>query len=89
MTFRQAALKYMDDRAVGAPTANKIMEQVINDPVNAAMADRWDDDLSGYPEQMYTVIIGNLRHNAVKWIDANLPEAWFRSMFAPEDPQPV
>jgi hypothetical protein len=89
MTFRELALNHMDERAVWPlSTQEAILTRTINDPSNEAMADRWDDDIEGYPPNFPSIVLYSLRKNAVAWVDENLPEAFWRPLFA-SDPQPA
>ena len=41
----------------------------------------WNRPSSEYPDFIYTVLMIPLFRCAIDWIDANLPRAWYRSMF--------
>jgi hypothetical protein len=83
MTFRQLAEQYCVDRGMFPDQAAAVISAVISDPGSAAMADRWNEDIAGYPVQMMAVIALNINRHALAWIDANLPHAFFRPMFDP------
>lgn len=41
----------------------------------------WDRPASEYPDALYNAMWLPLRDAALKWIDKNAPQAWFRPMF--------
>jgi hypothetical protein len=85
MTFKEFVIKYLFDNGMFQDQAQQVFDAMSKDESNAAM-DRWDDDIEDYPEQMRAVVILLARQAAVKWIDANLPMAWYRPMFADDIP---
>ena len=44
--------------------------------------DNEPDNADGYPTTMMAVLIVGINTEAVRWIDENLPKAWYRPMFA-------
>jgi len=46
-----------------------------------SMMGRWGDDVSGYPEMMVNVLWLSVKTVALKWLEENAPEAWFKPMF--------
>lgn len=46
------------------------------------MQGQWDKHIGDYPAAMRAVVILAARRAAVKWIDANMPNACFREIFA-------
>ena len=61
--------------------AKAVMQEVVTDEASAPMSGRWTDDVDGYPPELFAVIWFSVKEHALAWIDANLPKAWFRSMF--------
>lgn len=41
----------------------------------------WQDHSDAYPTPIYTALASLLFECALKYIDANIPQAWFRPMF--------
>jgi hypothetical protein len=41
----------------------------------------WDRPASEYPAPVYAAMWLTVKDEALKWIDKNAPEAWFRQMF--------
>lgn len=55
-----------------------ILDSVIAQPDNNNVS--WNDEENGYPPNFHPVS-GILKAEALKWIDANKPEAWYRLLF--------
>ncbi len=53
---------------------------------NGLAALHWSSPTEGYPPQLLVVLKMVLASNAIEWIDANLPKAWYRPMFAMNAP---
>ncbi len=49
------------------------------------MESRWADEVEGYPQQAIAVLWFGIKHIALEWIDANLPQAWYRPLFSGEE----
>jgi len=41
----------------------------------------WDDSSSAYPEVIYNVLWPVIKSTARRWLEENLPLAWYRPMF--------
>lgn len=52
------------------------------------MTGRWDEDESGYPPELMAALWMGVEQQALVWIDANLPQAWYRPMFVAETTAP-
>lgn len=46
----------------------------------------WDSPAQEYPHKFYTATFVAVARVALKWIDENIPQAWFRPMFDLSDP---
>ena len=81
MTFKEYFVQKLEENGMFAADANAVIEQTIVAPEAESMQGRWNDDMAGYPPIMSKVLWLTVRLNALKWIDANAPQAWFRPMF--------
>jgi hypothetical protein len=81
-TFEQWSVRYLVDRGMFENQAAQVFQSVKSDEVNAPMAKRWNDTIDGYPPVMLNVLALGLNRAATQWIDANLPNAWYRPVFA-------
>jgi hypothetical protein len=59
--------------------ANEVIAQAKADPAGGMIP--WSSPLDGYPEMVTKMAWVVVKGNALKWIDANLPKAWYRPMF--------
>lgn len=84
MTLKQYLNNYLYNNGMFEDMAEQVVERVISDPANESMLGRWDDHTEGYPPEFLVVLRMSANLHAVKWIDENLPKAWFRSVFAGE-----
>ena len=50
--------------------------------VQPSMSERWNHDMEGYPASVQAGLWLTTKHCALEWIDANLPLAFYRAMFA-------
>jgi len=41
----------------------------------------WDSDEDVYQEDMYNFLFSLIKPEALKWIDENVPKAWYRENF--------
>ena len=83
MTFETFVKDYLYNNGMFEEDAKKVIELAKVDEVLAdTMKNRWDDDIEGYPPFLKSVLIVSINAVAVKYIDANIPQAWFRPIFA-------
>lgn len=61
--------------------AKQVIELAKKEPSLSDMQGRWEDSDSGYPPALIAVTWFAVKQVALKWIDANLPQAWYRSQF--------
>lgn len=79
-TIEQYFREYLESNGMFPQQADAVMLAVKGH--DAAMEERWSDDKSGYPSSLLAAILMRVNRSAVIWIDANLPDAWFRPIFA-------
>jgi hypothetical protein len=83
-TIRQWAERYLYERGMFPDQAKAVVDAVEAD--NEPMKGRWNHATDGYPHPLLAVLTFAIDAAAVEWIDANLPRAWYRSIFAHEEP---
>jgi hypothetical protein len=85
VTTRAKFEQMLADRCVFESQAKQIMELAIpkfKDTLEGYNV-TWDRPASEYPEQFYNIGFQMcVKPSAIEWIDANLPQAWFRPIFA-------
>jgi len=83
MDTRAKFAQMLTDRGMFESQADKVMEQFVPefDEVNAGYRVTWERPASEYPDAFYAVGFMYLKKTALRWIDENLPQAWFRVMF--------
>lgn len=82
-TTREKLKKMLTDRGMFDSDADKVLENVIPqiESMGPMYKITWNSPADGYPDTFYNLIWLLLRKTALKWIDENVPEAWFRPMF--------
>ncbi len=82
MRIREKAMKALSERGMFDTQAVEIIEKYLNSPLGEMMKDRFDDDESNYPPQMFVGVWIGLKQTALEWIDEKKPKHWARPMFA-------
>lgn len=83
-TFRQWAERYCFERGMFPDMAKAVVDALVASPVSRAMEGRWGDPVEGYPATVAVGVTLALRSQAVAYIDAKMPAAWFRPLFTEE-----
>jgi len=83
MTIEKKITEWLAQQGMFPQQADAVLEILKAEDVadGGAMKDRWNDESDGYPPQLLPVLIPSARRAGLAWIDANLPKAWFRSLF--------
>lgn len=81
MTIEQRLTKMCFDNGMFLTNAQAVMDLVTskeNEPLFPNMVRRWADNEDEYPSQLLAVLWFGVKSIAVNWIDANVPQAWYR-----------
>ncbi len=78
-TLEQFVLGYLDDRGMVEKTAHTILELVKGREEMSSV--NWGGDKDGYPVVFHIALSLVINVVALKWIDDNLPLAWYRPLF--------
>lgn len=79
MTVRKRVLEHLENKGMFLDEAKAVMDSL--EQQYEPMRGRWADDESEYPAQMIPLVLITADHEALKWIDANAPQAWYRPLF--------
>ena len=82
MTIEEKLIEMLINNGMDDVQAKQVMERVKAAKANAAMTQRWSDAVEDCPEDLFKPLWISTEDHALEWIDANLPLAWFRPMFA-------
>lgn len=89
MTIAQWCLKYLEDLGMFPEQAKAVMAPLLSGtrevPGMLEFQNRWEDFTEGYPESFLRVLMLYVDQAATEWIDANVPKAWYRPIFAHEE----
>lgn len=80
MTVREKIIKTLEGMGMFNSQAEAVLKLAIaeidsNTPIN------WNDTHNAYPPIIYGMVLGIIKPIALKWIDENKPQAWYREMF--------
>ena len=79
MTFKESILKELISRGMSDSQAESVFELQVG--TTPEMGGRWNDDCTGYPDIMISVLVKSSIRLGKKWLEENKPEAWFLPMF--------
>ena len=80
-TVKQKCLEMLTKNGMSNSQAEAVLEQARPQLEVDGYRMTWNSPADEYPPPFYLVVELVLRNNALEWIDANLPKAWFRPMF--------
>lgn len=86
MNVKEKCIKFLVDNGMWSEQADKVFG-IFYDKLceeDGYSQKMFREDESTYPTQLYSILFLRLRGTALEWIDKNMPMAWFRPMFDPE-----
>lgn len=79
MTVKEYMISWLTERGLFPQHAEAVFEIAKN---NKEVTDiEWNDDISGYPQQLLAVLLLRLESAAIEWMDANMPNHFARPLF--------
>lgn len=77
----------LTDRMMLPEQAEAVMESAMADLAHLVKDYKitWDSPSDGYPNMMYPILWMIVKPIALKWIERNIPQAFFKPMFETED----
>ena len=81
MTMKDKMKALLMQNGMFESEAEQVMEMAKNDTCLTDMKNRWNDDIEGYPPPLLKVVWFGVKKNALLWIDANIPQAYYRNFF--------
>lgn len=85
MTFTQWMHDRLSKSGMFDNQVDAVIDLVKTAPENKAMTQRWNDSIQDYPAPMINVLWVSVKRQALKYIDAECPQAWFRPLFTNEE----
>ena len=80
MTIREWAEDYCTSSGMWPKQAKAVVDMVESE-IGDAMENRWHDQIEGYDKPLLVLLRDDINSAALRWIDANLPKAWYRPAF--------
>ncbi len=94
MTLHEYFEKHLTNNGMFPKDATVVMDAVkTNAEDNGTKDVKWSDPvgsdapLGGYSPQLIAALTMTVNYEALKWIDANCPKAWYRAMFERHPPK--
>jgi hypothetical protein len=82
MTIQQRLIDFLTHRGMFEAQANAVWVQFATE--HSEDESRFREPWDSYDATMQSLWLIAIRQAGLKWIDANLPRAWFRPMFCPD-----
>ena len=79
MTAKEFAKQHLVVSGLSETDAETVLNETIKNDMS--FSGRWNHDVNEYPPMIFTLIKISVNAEALKWCDANCPEAWFKPMF--------
>lgn len=82
-TTKEKLIQMCVERGMFESQAAKVVDLAIVE-IDAAISNHkttWDRPVDEYPPKLYGVMFTIVKKCAVKWIEKNLPQAYFKPMF--------
>jgi hypothetical protein len=83
-TFKEALIEDLTSSGFSPDQALEVFSQLVERPEQASMKGRWDEDYTGYPAPIFSILLVAIRNIAFEYIKENMPNAWFRPIFDKE-----
>lgn len=81
MTIQETVERKLVEHGIWPKDVPDIMTRIKGHSLLQDMAQRWNDDVTGYPTQFLAVVWVSAKKITLEWIDENQPEAFYRQMF--------
>ena len=83
MNVKEKLKETLVSRGMFPEQADEVLKQAIPvlDRLDPNYVITWDAKSDEYPDSVYKTWMVSLKREALKWIDKNLPLAWYRPMF--------
>lgn len=83
-TFKQAIIEDLTSSGFFPDQALEVFNLFIEQPAQASMKGRWNEDVTGYPAMILNISMLAIRSVALEYIKEKMPKAWFRPVFDDE-----
>ena len=80
MNVQDKLLSMLIERGMFESQANDVIELVKVSGKAGSMRDNWLKDIDGYPEIVVSVLWAITKDIAIKWVEDNKPDAWFKGL---------
>ena len=81
MTVRQKLLKDLFNNGLFQDQAETVLQRYLESDISKPMRDRMEDDVTDYPEVLFSAVWMSIKKIVLNWIDETCPAHWARPMF--------
>jgi hypothetical protein len=82
MTVEQTLLKYLTEKGLSDNQAKEILTDYLKSiAIDTNYQISLGADKDAYPNAVYIALYSGLQHQALQYIEKNIPMAWFKPMF--------
>ena len=87
VSFEHAVTDWLVNNGMSPEQAAQVIAKAKEHKPLESFKNRWKDDTTSYPPMMMKVVLLGVKQVAIKWIDENLPGAWYRPLFLDSVPE--
>lgn len=84
MTIEEKMKELLENHGMWADGLEHTLKAMKEDALLEDMRNRWNDSVDDYPQPLISVVWLNVRSIALKWVDENCPQAFYRPLLAGE-----
>ena len=82
MTVEETLFKYLTDRGMSDNQAKEVLADYLKSvATDTNYQITLGADKDAYPNAVYIALYSGLQHQALQYIEKNIPMAWFKPMF--------
>jgi len=81
MTIYEYMIGKMIKNGLTPDQATEVMGIAMSAPSTHNVIGKWEDDITKYESMLITHLWFDVKKHGLRWIDANIPESYFRILF--------
>lgn len=82
MKIREKAVEALVQNGMFEDQAAEIIEMYLKSSLGKMVRERFDDEESDYPPELFVAVWFGIKKIALQWIDEKKPKHWARPIFA-------
>jgi hypothetical protein len=81
VTVRQYVCNYLSERGMSETRSSLVIGRLKAESTGVPLASAWDEDIERFPAMFKGVLSAVINRVALKHIDEDCPNAWYRELF--------